>query len=58
MVKSMDLREQKEMLLPTDEPHPYQLQDLSQVSKGTISSIAEILKQVRFWYEDRKIGYI
>lgn len=46
MVKSVELRERKELLVPTDEPHPYQLKDLSQVSKGTISSIADILKQV------------
>lgn len=46
MVKSVELRERKELLVPTDEPHPFQLKDLSQVSKGTISSIADILKQV------------
>lgn len=45
-LQSVELRAQKEMLQSTSKPHPNQLHDLSVVSRGTMSSIAEILKRV------------
>ena len=50
MVKSMELREKRELLQSTSKPHPSQLQDLSTVSKGTMTSIAEILKRVCLFF--------
>ncbi|KAL3880644.1 hypothetical protein ACJMK2_032868 [Sinanodonta woodiana] len=53
LVQSVELRTQKEQLRSISKPHPCQLQDLSQVSKETISSIAEILKMAML---DRRIA--
>ncbi|KAK3588556.1 hypothetical protein CHS0354_027782 [Potamilus streckersoni] len=53
LVQSVELRTQKEQLRSISKPHPCQLQDLTQVSKETISSIAEILKMAML---DRRIA--
>ncbi|XP_021360200.1 uncharacterized protein LOC110454806 [Mizuhopecten yessoensis] len=45
MLKSTDLRDQKETLVSTSKPHPSQLHDLRHVKKSTMVSIAEILKK-------------
>ncbi|XP_069130522.1 uncharacterized protein [Argopecten irradians] len=45
LVKSKDLRDQKEVLQSTSKPHPSQLHDLKHVKKSTMVSIAEILKK-------------
>ncbi|VDI14949.1 Hypothetical predicted protein [Mytilus galloprovincialis] len=48
MVKSAELRDQKEVLQSISKPHPNQLTDLSQVNKQTYTSIADILKRAVF----------
>ncbi|XP_033743161.1 junction-mediating and -regulatory protein-like [Pecten maximus] len=45
LVKSKDLRDQREVLHSTSKPHPSQLHDLRHVKKSTMVSIAEILKK-------------
>ncbi|CAG2190477.1 Probable serine/threonine-protein kinase DDB_G0267514,Probable serine/threonine-protein kinase drkC [Mytilus edulis] len=48
MVKSAELRDQKEVLQSISKPHPNQLTDLSQVNKQTYTSIADILKRANW----------
>ena len=45
VVAASDLESQRHQLRPTEQPHPNQLQDLSEVSEGTISGLADVLRR-------------